>query len=87
MRFAASQNMNQAIIKNRVNNFLQIYIQNNGTYELDRHQLGQFAQQLFLWHINYILRKRFFYNSEIWSTDFAKHLYYLKISNKIWPTS
>ena len=53
---------------------------------IDKEQLNQyelFVTKKFLSRISYILRKNYFFNSDIWNIDLQKNINFLKLINKM----
>jgi len=82
-RFALSEKPNIKNIRKRINLFLNSYLIYDQIDEKELRFFNDFLIKIFLSRICFILKKRYYSNSNLWTIDFEKNLNFLKIANKL----
>jgi len=82
-RFATLKSCAPKKITNLIVTFIETYRRYNEINEDELNQYDYFLTQKFLGRLSYILRKYFFYDSDLWIQDFDKNIKYLYLVNKI----
>ena len=85
-RFALLNSRSIKDISRKIELFTETYNENNEINENYHQYLQSFLRRELLRRLSFILRKRYFYNSDLWSTDFEKNLKFLKLANKLSTT-
>jgi len=83
VRFASQYLSSVDKIQNKIDLFLKTYLKYNDVEDLQLDNMKYFFLQKILGRIGYILRKKYFFGSNIWLIDFEKNLNLLKLLNKI----
>ena len=82
-RLALKNSHSVVEIKNKIQLFLKIYQQFNNIDVKQLRNVKFFLLNKILERLSYILRKRYFANSDLWSSDFRKYMKFLKLVHKI----
>jgi len=82
-RLALKNSHSVVEIKNKIQLFLKIYQQFNNIDVKQLRNIKFFLLNKILERLSYILRKRYFANSDLWSSDFRKYIKFLKLVHKI----
>ncbi|NDF47858.1 MAG: hypothetical protein EB158_06660 [Nitrosopumilaceae archaeon] len=81
-RFSLFANQQNTDIKNTMKKFLKIYLSFN-KLKIEFEDEEYFLKKMILQRINYIVRNRYFDNSNLWISDTQKHLSSLKLADSI----
>jgi len=82
-RFSIFKNNNYRNISARIKLFIETYQKYGDINEKEINTIKIHLKQKFLGKISFILKNRYFYNSNIWLSDFQKNLAYLKKVEKL----
>lgn len=82
-RFGSFYNSNPKKILNSLEIFLQTYLLYNNLDTMELENSHYFLKHMILSRISFLLKKRYFSNSNLWKKDFTKHLNSLKIAEKM----
>lgn len=81
-RFAMLQTTSHYKIRNMIENFINLYTENNPISKQSDYAF-EILQHTLLGRVNYILKKRYFFNSNIWINDLTRNIASLILANKI----
>ena len=81
-RFAILQTKSPSRIKKIIENFINSYNENNPVPKQSEYAF-EILQHTLLGRVNYILKKRYFFNSDIWINDLRRNIESVILSNKI----
>lgn len=82
-RFAEKSSRNINKIKNKMNLFLNSYLQENNIDEFQLNHFNNFLINILLTRASYILKRKYFVDEDIWTFEFKNYIKYLKIAIKI----
>jgi len=82
-RFSINGHSDKKIIENNLKLFLNTYLKYNSIPREEMKYLKYFFEMETLRRISYILRLRYFYNSNLWIEDIQKQIKLLEISDQI----
>jgi len=82
-RFAMESTKSPQQINRRIKLFIENYKMHNDINEYYLNYIDYYFKRETLRRICFILRKKYFANSDIWSSDFQKQIKLLKLSSKI----
>ncbi len=78
-RFASLNSRKLSVIKNKIQKFVDTYRYYNDINENQYEHFSEYLRHILLGRINYILRKRYFENSNLWIKVLKKHINSLKL--------
>ena len=81
-RFAILQTNSPLKVQNIIQNFMNLYNENNPIPKQSEYAF-EILQHILLGRVNYILKKRYFFNSNIWINDLTRNIASLILANKI----
>jgi len=81
-RFGMLQTKSPIIMKKIILNFISIYMKENPIHDQSKYYF-EILQEILLGRVNYILKKRYFFNSNVWINDLTRNLSSLILVNKI----
>ena len=81
-RFAILQTNSPLKVQNIIQNFMNLYNENNPIPKQSEYAF-EILQHILLGRVNYILKKRYFFNSNIWINDLTRNITSLILANKI----
>ena len=83
-RFSCFHSYNINKIKKDIQQYIDIYKLYNNIEEKEVELLPLFLRHTFFQRLSYIIRKRYFDNSNIWIKDLEKQLFLINLVKKVW---
>jgi len=82
-RFTALNSNDVNVIAKQIRDFLKTYQLVNKIDPNEIENFNYFLSHKILERVSYILRKSFFYNSNLWNRDFEKNIQFLKLTTRL----
>lgn len=82
-RFSAYKENNISSIKNKIKSFVKTYSDYNEIDDKQIEYINEFFILKIIQGISRILRKKYFFNANLWEIDFENYFYLLKLANKM----